>query len=92
MGIMELGTSFYMPRFLINHGVSRIYKMPDYTKKPRMSSFTRLGIALLVVGALVVGIGTYYDRGAVSLYGLFLVIAGFVLYFATTIVSRKIRK
>jgi hypothetical protein len=92
MGIMELGTSFYMPRFLINHGVSRIYKMPDHTKKPQMSSFTRLGIALLVVGALVVGIGTYYDRGAVSLYGLFLVIAGFVLYFATTIVSRKIRK
>ena len=92
MGIIELGTSFYMPRFLINHGVSRIYKMPQYNKKPRMSSFTRLGIALLVVGALVVGIGTYYDRGAISLYGLFLVIAGFVLYFATAIVSRKIRR
>jgi hypothetical protein len=64
--------------------------MPNYTKKPRMSSFTRLGIALLVVGALVVGLGTYFDRGAVSLYGLFLVIAGFVLYFATAIVSRKL--
>lgn len=64
--------------------------MPNYTKKARMSSFTRLGIALLVVGALVVGLGTYFDRGAVSLYGLFLVIAGFVLYFATAIVSRKI--
>ena len=57
-----------------------------------MSSFTRLGVALLVVGALTVGIGTYYDRGAISLYGLFLVIAGFVLYFATAIVSRKMRK
>ena len=66
--------------------------MPDYNKKPRMSSFTRLGVALLVVGALTVGIGTYYDRGAISLYGLFLVIAGFVLYFATAIVSRKMRK
>lgn len=57
-----------------------------------MSPFTRLGIALLVVGAVVVGLGTYYDRGAISLYGLFLVIAGFVLYFATAIVSRKMRK
>jgi membrane-bound ClpP family serine protease len=67
-------------------------KKPDFNKKPRMSSFTRLGVALLVVGALTVGIGTYYDRGAISLYGLFLVIAGFVLYFATAIVSRKMRK
>jgi uncharacterized membrane protein YedE/YeeE len=66
-------------------------KKPDSNKKPRMSSFTRLGIALLVVGALIVGIGTYYDRGAISLYGLFLVIGGFVLYFATIIVSKKMK-
>jgi hypothetical protein len=54
-----------------------------------MSSYTRLGIALLVVGAIVVGIGTYYDRGGISLYGLFFVIAGFVLYFASTLVTYK---
>lgn len=54
-----------------------------------MSPYTRLGLALLVVGALIVGLGTYYDRGGISLYGLFFVVAGFVLYFASTIVTYK---
>jgi membrane-bound ClpP family serine protease len=54
-----------------------------------MSPFTSLGIALLVVGAIIVGIGTYYDRGGISLYGLFFVVAGFVLYFASSIVTYK---
>jgi hypothetical protein len=69
-----------------------LFKLPE-RKKPRMSPFTRLGIALLVVGAIIVGIGTYYDRGAISLYGLFFVVAGFVLYFTSSIVTyRKTRK
>jgi hypothetical protein len=54
-----------------------------------MSPYTRLGLALLVVGAIIVGLGTYYDRGGISLYGLFFVVAGFVLYFASTIVTYK---
>jgi hypothetical protein len=58
-------------------------------KKLRMSVYTRLGIALLIVGAIVVGLGTYYDRGAISLYGLFFVIAGFVLYFASSVITSK---
>jgi membrane-bound ClpP family serine protease len=58
-----------------------------------MSPYTRIGIALLVVGAIIVGIGTYYDRGALSLYGLIFVIAGFILYFATSIMaSKKLKK
>jgi membrane-bound ClpP family serine protease len=58
-----------------------------------MSPYTRIGIALLVVGAIIVGIGTYYDRGALSLYGLIFVIAGFILYFSTSIVaSKKLKK
>ena len=68
-----------------------LYKLPEH-KKPRMSPFTRIGIALLAVGAIIVGIGTYYDRGAISLYGLFFVVAGFVLYFASSIIYRKTRK
>lgn len=63
-------------------------KLPEH-KKPRMSPFTRLGIALLVVGAIIVGIGNYYDRGAISLYGLFFVIAGFMLYFTSSIITYK---
>jgi hypothetical protein len=58
-----------------------------------MSPYTRIGIALLVVGAIVVGIGSFYDRGAISLYGLIFVIAGFVLYFASSVVaSRRLKK
>jgi membrane-bound ClpP family serine protease len=58
-----------------------------------MSPYTRIGIALLVIGAIIVGIGTYYDRGALSLYGLIFVIAGFILYFATSIMaSKKLKK
>jgi hypothetical protein len=58
-----------------------------------MSPYTRIGIALLVVGAIIVGISTYYDRGALSLYGLIFVIAGFILYFATSIMaSKKLKK
>jgi hypothetical protein len=58
-----------------------------------MSPYTRIGIALLVVGAIIVGIGTYYDRGALSLYGLIFVISGFILYFATSIMaSKKLKK
>jgi hypothetical protein len=54
-----------------------------------MSPFTRLGIALLAVGAIIVGLGTYYDRGAISLYGLLFVVTGFVLYFASSIITYK---
>jgi membrane-bound ClpP family serine protease len=62
-------------------------------KVRKMSPYTRIGIALLVVGAIIVGIGTYYDRGALSLYGLIFVIAGFILYFATSIMaSKKLKK
>jgi drug/metabolite transporter (DMT)-like permease len=58
-----------------------------------MSPYTRIGIALLVVGAIIVGIGSFYDRGAISLYGLIFVIAGFVLYFASSVVaSRRLKK
>jgi membrane-bound ClpP family serine protease len=58
-----------------------------------MSPYTRIGIALLIVGAIIVGIGTYYDRGALSLYGLIFVIAGFILYFSTSIIaSKKLKK
>ncbi len=59
--------------------------------KPRvkMPGAARAGIGLLVVGAIVVGIGTVTDRGALSLYGLAMVAGGFVLYMAASIVAKK---
>jgi len=47
----------------------------------------------LVVGAILVGTGSYLHRGAFSLYGLIMVITGFLLYIITSIaVARKKKK
>ncbi|MEO9362577.1 MAG: hypothetical protein ABI348_01635 [Nitrososphaera sp.] len=61
--------------------------------KIQMPGAARVGIALLIVGGLIVGLGTYYDRGAVSLYGLGMVAGGFVLYMASSIrAKRRVRR
>jgi type IV secretory pathway VirB2 component (pilin) len=43
---------------------------------------------LLVMGAIIVGIGTYLSKGSLSLYGLIMAICGFVIYFAASTASR----
>lgn len=57
--------------------------------KIRMPGAARAGIGLLVMGGIVVGIGTMTDRGAVSLYGLAMVAGGFVLYMAASIMAKR---
>lgn len=57
--------------------------------KIRMPGAARAGIGLLIMGGIVVGLGTYYDRGAISLYGLAMVAGGFILYMAASIMARK---
>jgi membrane-bound ClpP family serine protease len=57
-----------------------------------MPGSARAGLALLLVGAIFVGIGTYLNRGALSLYGLIMVIAGFSLYMVSSIVVMKKRR
>lgn len=55
-----------------------------------MPGSARAGLALLFVGAIFVGIGTYLNRGALSLYGLIMVIGGFSLYMISSfVVTRK---
>jgi hypothetical protein len=54
-----------------------------------MPGAARAGVGLLIMGGIVVGLGTYYDRGAVSLYGLAMVAGGFVLYFAASIMAKR---
>jgi hypothetical protein len=47
----------------------------------------------LVLGAILLGIGYYQDRGALSLYGLIMSICGFSLYMISSIyISRKSNK
>ncbi|MEM2141239.1 hypothetical protein [Nitrososphaera sp.] len=57
--------------------------------KIRMPGAARAGIGLLIMGGIVVGIGTVTDRGAVSLYGLAMVAGGFVLYMAASIMAKR---
>jgi membrane-bound ClpP family serine protease len=63
------------------------------SKKIQIPTAARLGLTLLVVGAILVGTGSYLHRGAFSLYGLIMVITGFLLYIITSIaVARKKKK
>jgi hypothetical protein len=55
----------------------------------RIPGAARAGIGLLIIGAFAVGIGSYYDRGAVALYGLAMVAGGFVLYMASSIMAKR---
>jgi membrane-bound ClpP family serine protease len=56
-----------------------------------MPGSARAGVALLFVGAIFVGVGTYLNRGALSLYGLIMVIGGFSLYMVSSVVVTRKR-
>jgi hypothetical protein len=58
-------------------------------KKIQMPGAARAGIGLLITGALVVGLGRYFQRDSVSFYGLAMAIGGFVLYMAASFVARR---
>jgi membrane-bound ClpP family serine protease len=51
-----------------------------------------MGLTLLLVGAILVGVGTYVNRGAISLYGLILVIIGFSTYMIASIIAARRKK
>lgn len=57
-----------------------------------MPGSARMGLTLLLVGAILVGVGTYLNRGAISLYGLILVIIGFSTYMISSIIVARRKK
>ncbi len=59
------------------------------SKKPQMSGFARIGIGLLMIGALLVAFGQYGGRDAVATFGVVMVACGFVLYLAASIVAKR---
>jgi hypothetical protein len=63
------------------------------SRKINIPGSARAGLVLLLLGALIVGLGSYFDRGALSLYGLIMGIGGFLLYIVSSITytSRKKR-
>ena len=53
----------------------------------------RAGIGILIVGAILVGIGTYQEREPLSVYGAIMAFLGFILYITTSIyVARKTKQ
>ncbi|MGZ5499937.1 MAG: hypothetical protein ACXWEW_02150 [Nitrososphaeraceae archaeon] len=79
---------YYHPKIKIY--CEKIKHLPLVKKKKEMPSPARAGIAILVLGAILLGIGYYQDRGALSLYGLIMSICGFSLYMISSIyISRK---
>jgi hypothetical protein len=58
-------------------------------EKIQMPGAARAGIGLLIMGALLVGFGQYFERGALSLYGVIIVASGFVLYMTASIIAKR---
>ena len=61
-------------------------------KNSKVPGPMRTGIALLILGAIVVGLGTILNRDALSFYGFIVVVCGFFLYFASSLYLKKQEK
>ena len=57
-----------------------------------MPGSARAGLALLFIGAIFVGMGTYLKRGSFELYGLIMAIAGFSVYLISSVVIVRNRR
>lgn len=55
----------------------------------QMPGPARAGIGLLIMGALLVGLGQYSEREVVSLYGFIMAAGGFTLYMTASIVAKR---
>jgi hypothetical protein len=62
------------------------------SRKINMPGSARAGLVLLLLGAIIVGLGSYFDRGALSLYGLIMGIGGFLLYIVSSITYKSRNK
>ncbi|MER5191701.1 MAG: hypothetical protein ABJB76_08350 [Candidatus Nitrosocosmicus sp.] len=61
-------------------------------KNSRVPTPVRIGIVLLIVGAIIVGMGTTLNKGALSIYGFIVVVCGFFLYFASSLYLKRQEK
>lgn len=62
------------------------------SRKINIPGSARTGLVLLLLGAIIVGLGSYFDRGALSLYGLIMGIGGFLLYIVSSITYKSRNK
>ncbi len=61
-------------------------------KKGKMPGPLRIGIALMILGAILVGFGSLFGREAMSTYGFIVVACGFFLYFVSYYYMDRIQK
>jgi hypothetical protein len=61
-------------------------------RKISIPGSARAGLVLLLMGALIVGLGSYFDRGALSLYGLIMGIGGFLIYIVSSVTYARRNK
>jgi hypothetical protein len=62
------------------------------SRKINIPGSARAGLVLLFMGALIVGLGSYFDRGAISLYGLIMGIGGFLIYIVSSVTYARRNK
>jgi hypothetical protein len=61
-------------------------------KNTKVPTPVRTGITLLIIGAIIVGVGTSLNKDALSLYGFIIVVCGFFLYFVSSIYLKRQEK
>ncbi|MDN5846202.1 MAG: hypothetical protein L0H53_08010 [Candidatus Nitrosocosmicus sp.] len=61
-------------------------------KKRKMPGPLRTGIALIILGAILVGFGSLLGREAMSMYGFIVVVGGFFLYFVSYYYLDRLQK
>ena len=62
------------------------------SRKIKIPGSARAGLVLLLMGAIIVGVGSYFDRGALSLYGLIMGIGGFLIYIVSSVTHARRNK
>jgi drug/metabolite transporter (DMT)-like permease len=61
-------------------------------KKRKMAGPLRAGIALIILGAVLVGLGSLLNRESISTYGFVVVVGGFFLYFVSYYYLDRVQK
>ena len=61
-------------------------------KKRKMAGPLRAGIALMILGAILVGFGSLYGRESLSIYGFIVDVSGFFLYFVSYYYLDRLQK
>jgi membrane-bound ClpP family serine protease len=69
-----------------------VAKRAPRQKRRKMQGPLRAGIALMILGAVLVGAGSLFNRESISIYGFIVVVGGFFLYFVSYYYLDRVQK